>query len=152
MNAAGSSSDSDDSDDLDDLDGSEAGVPKQDIKDDKKNVLKAKELQEDDEEADDEDDDEGDDHSDRTDSSKGVVERFGSMGTSAPAQVSNSTTGSGVTNGSELEPNHAARSNYWNNWHGRQTLPYRNFGYIELAANSATLIKEAISRIVASCS
>ena len=96
--------------------------------------------------------DEGDDHSDRTDSSKGVVERFGSMGTSAPAQVSNSTTGSGVTNGSELEPNHAARSNYWNNWHGRRTLPYRNFGYIELAANSATLIKEVISRIVASCS
>ena len=44
MNAAGSSSDSDDSDDLDDLDGSEAGVPKQDIKDDKKTVLKAKEL------------------------------------------------------------------------------------------------------------
>ena len=92
--------------------------------------------------------DEGDDHSDRTDSSKGVVERRGSMVSAAPGQVSNSTTDSDVTNGSELESNPAARSNYWNAWNGRRTHG-RNFGYIGLMANSAALIKEAVSQIEA---
>ena len=94
-----------------------------------------------------EEDDEGDDHSDRTDSSKGVVERRGSMVSAALGQVSNSTTDSDVTNGSELESNPAARSNYWNVWHGRRTSASRNFGYIELMANSAALIKEAVPQI-----
>ena len=95
-----------------------------------------------------EEDDEGDDHSDRTDSSKGVVERLGSMVSAASTQVGNSTTDSDVTNGSELESNPAARSNYWNVWHGRRTHG-RNFAYIELMANSAALIKEAVSQIEA---
>ena len=53
-----------------------------------------------------------------------------------------------MTNGSELESNPAARSNYWNVWHGRRTHG-RNFAYIELMANSAALIKEAVSQIEA---